>query len=254
MPTDTPVPAAARRAPEHHDRARRAGPGRARSRRATVAVLTLTSLAIAAFAVLPYLTTPLDDLARDDVGLAAAYADEGRLVLTAFYAHVVAGGVALVCAPLQLWEGLRRRRPAVHRLLGRTYVVAVAVGGTSGLVVAPVNQAGVVGAVGFGSLALLWLWTTWRGYRAARRRDLGAHRDWMTRSFALTYAGVTLRLWTTALVAAQALALGDGLDPVEAFDRAYVLVPFLSWVPNLVVAEIVVRRRGRAGAARRGGG
>ncbi|MFC8922912.1 DUF2306 domain-containing protein [Cellulosimicrobium sp. NPDC057127] len=224
---------------------RPAAPG-ARAGRPAVAVLTLTSLAVAAFAVLPYLTSSLDTLARDDVGLAAGYAGAPPLVLAAFYVHVVAGGLALVCAPLQLWAGLRRGRPRVHRWVGRTYVVAVAVGGTSGLVLAPVNQAGLVGALGFGALAVLWLWTTWRGYRAVRAHDVGAHRDWMTRSFALTYAGVTLRLWTTGLVAAQALVLGDAVSPDAAFDRAYALVPFLSWVPNLVVAELVVRRRRRA--------
>jgi uncharacterized membrane protein len=221
---------------------------RARGARTAVATLTLTSLAVAAFAVLPYLTASLPVLARDDVGLAAAYAGAPGFVLGAFYAHVVAGGVALVCAPFQLWAGLRRRRPGVHRWTGRAYVAAVAVGGVAGLVLVPVNQAGLVGTLGFGALAVLWLWTTWRGYRAVRGGDVAAHQDWMTRSFALTYAGVTLRLWTTALVVAQALALGDAVDPDVAFDRAYALAPFLSWVPNLVVAELLVRRR----RARRG--
>ena len=43
---------------------------------------------------------------------------------------------------------------------------------------------------------------------------------------------MTLRLWPLALIA----LLG-------AFDRAYLVVPFLSWVPNLVLAELL--RRGQ---------
>jgi hypothetical protein len=36
-----------------------------------------------------------------------------------------------------------------------------------------------------------------------------------------------------------------GVDPQVAFDRAYLLVPFLAWVPNLVVAERYLSRRHR---------
>lgn len=54
--------------------------------------------------------------------------------------------------------------------------------------------------------------------------------------FALTYAAVTLRLWLGVLVP----ILGD-------FRSAYVLVPFLAWVPNLLVVEWLLRRRRPAG-------
>jgi hypothetical protein len=62
----------------------------------------------------------------------------------------------------------------------------------------------------------------------------------MVRAFALTYAAVTLRLWLGLLIGAQAAA---GLPAEVAFDRAYAIVPFLSWVPNLLVAELYLRRR-----------
>jgi len=62
--------------------------------------------------------------------------------------------------------------------------------------------------------------------------DVAAHRRWMIRTFALTYAGVTLRLWLIVLIP---LFGGD-------FLQAYLLTPFLSWVPNLVVAELLLRR------------
>jgi ribose/xylose/arabinose/galactoside ABC-type transport system permease subunit len=76
--------------------------------------------------------------------------------------------------------------------------------------------------------------------RTARRRDFGAHRRWATRMFAATYAGTTLRLWSLLLVGGQVAVLGSDAD--AAFDRAYYVVTFLSWVPNLVVAEWWLRR------------
>ncbi len=61
----------------------------------------------------------------------------------------------------------------------------------------------------------------------------------MIRTFALTYAGVTLRLWLMVLIP---LLDGD-------FLRAYVFTPFLCWVPNLVVAELLLRRDASRSAA-----
>jgi uncharacterized membrane protein len=164
-------------------------------------------------------------------------------VQAAFYAHIVAGGLALVVGPFQFWRGLRDRHRGVHRLLGRAYLVAVVVGGLSGLVLAPVSEAGLAGFFGFGTLAVLWIATAWRAYRAIRRADLAGHRAWMMRNFALTYAAVTLRLWLGVLIAVQLLP-GAGIDAGAAFSNAYSVVPFLAWLPNLVVVEWLIRRRG----------
>jgi len=123
----------------------------------------------------------------------------------------------------------------VHRAVGRVVVASIAVAGAAGLVLAPHSLAGAVGTAGFGLLAVLWLAFAGTAVRAIRHRDVAAHRRWMVRTFALTYAAVTLRLWLGVLIAAQtALA---GVPGQVAFDRAYLLVPFLAWVPNLLVAE-----------------
>jgi len=58
-----------------------------------------------------------------------------------------------------------------------------------------------------------------------------AHRRWMVRSWALTLAAVTLRLY---------LPLVMVLDlPFLPWYRA---ISFLAWVPNLVAAELWLRR------------
>ena len=121
--------------------------------------ILLSSIAIAVYAVAPYLTAPLHELAGDQVGLAGGYEGQPAWVHAAFYTHIVAGGVALLIGPLQFWRGLRERARAVHRAIGRTYLVAVLVGGLAATALAPVNSAGLVGTFGFGTLGLLWMWT-----------------------------------------------------------------------------------------------
>ncbi|WP_456789098.1 DUF2306 domain-containing protein [Cellulomonas sp. P5_C5] len=216
----------------------------ARRRRVGWTAVALTSLAIVAYSVTPYLTSSLGELSDESFGLASAYADQPAAVRAAFYVHIVGGGLALLLGPWQFWAGLRRRRPRVHRWIGRGYLTAVGIGGLAGLVMAPFNSAGFVGFFGFGTLGVLWLWTGWRGYRAIRSGDVRTHQAWMIRNFACTFAAVTLRAWTGLLVAVQIPSITSEAAFDAAFANAYAVVPFLCWIPNLVVAEFMVRRRG----------
>ncbi len=206
-------------------------------------VVLLTAVAIVAFSAAPYFTASLRDLADAEVGLAPTYAATHPVIQAALYVHIVGGAIALVVGPLQFWRGLRARAPRVHRILGRVYLGAVAIGAIAGLIIAPSSPAGYVGFFGFGTLAVLWLVTGWRAYRAIRRRDVPSHQAWMIRNYALTYAGVTLRIWLPLLLLAP-LAVGAPFEFDAAFANAYAAVPFLCWLPNLVVAEWLIRRRG----------
>lgn len=227
---DTPAPPAAEAS------------GARRSRVGWTAVLLL-AVAITAYAVMPYLLLSLPALAEAGQGLAGAYAERPVVVQAIFFVHIVGGAVALLLGPLQFWRGLRARRPRVHRWIGRAYLAGVAVGGLAGLALAPFSQAGWVGLFGFGALALLWLLTGWRAYRAIRQGDVASHQAWMIRNFALTFAAVTLRVWLPLMITAPLLT-GAPFDFESAFANAYAAVPFLCWLPNLVVAEWLIRRRG----------
>jgi uncharacterized membrane protein len=209
--------------------------------------ILLSALAIAVFAPLPYALSSLADLAGNDQNVAANYVDRSLVVRSAFYLHIGFGGLALLLSPFQFATRLRTRAPHVHRAVGRVVLGSIAIAGTAGLVLAPHSLAGTVGTLGFGLLAVLWLTFATVAFRAIRRRDVAAHRRWVVRTFALTYAAVTLRLWLGVLIGVQSgLA---GVSPDVAFHRAYLLVPFLSWVPNLLVAEWYLATRERHTAA-----
>ncbi|RPF20904.1 DUF2306 domain-containing protein [Myceligenerans xiligouense] len=217
----------------------------ARTARGWFVWLALTSVAIAVFAPLPYLTGSLSALAAEGGGLAENYVSRPPAILVALYVHVAAGGIALGLAPLQFAGRLRARVPRLHRFVGRVVIVAMVVGGVSGMVLSTVNAAGAVGTAGFGLLGVLWATFPVLALLAIRRGDVATHRRWMVRGFALTYAAVMLRLWLVILMGAQGVA---GVPDGVAFERAYVLVPFLCWVPNVVVAEWYLRK-GRVGSA-----
>jgi uncharacterized membrane protein len=153
-------------------------------------------------------------------------------------AHAAAASTALLLGPFQFLPGLRARRPRLHRWSGRAYVLACLLGGVSGAVLAFGARAGPPATAGFGLLAAAWLYTTWRAYDAARRRRFGAHRRWMIRSFALTFAAVTLRLY---LPLAFVSPFG--------YEATYRVISFVCWIPNLLVAEVLLRRGPKTGLA-----
>lgn len=194
----------------------------------------LSSVAIAVFAVMPYFMSSLPELARNDVGLADNFVHRPAFFRVALYVHMVGAGIALLLSPLQFSERLRTSRPRLHRAVGRVVIAAIVVGGSAGVAISLVSSAGLVGTLGFGLQGVLWVGFALHALRLVRRGDVAAHRRWMIRTFALTYGGVTLRLWmalaTMTLVAA-------GVDDPAAFDRVYLAMPFLCWVPNLLVAE-----------------
>ena len=140
--------------------------------------------------------------------------------------HVAGAATALLVGSFQFLGGLRARRPGLHRALGRIYVAGCLAGGVGGLVLAFGSTAGPIATAGFGLLAVAWMVTTAQAWRLAMARRIAEHRTWMIRSFALTFAAVTLRLYLP-------LAAMSGAH----FFDAYRAISFLCWVPNLVLAE-----------------
>jgi uncharacterized membrane protein len=153
---------------------------------------------------------------------------------TALLVHAGASLVALAVGPLQFSDRLRKRSPRVHRRMGYVYFAGVFLGGGVGLFSALGAEGGLSVRVGFFLLGVGWLASAWMALAAIRRGDVTGHREWMVRNFALTFAAVTLRLWLPTLTAAT----GSFID-------AYRTVAWLCWVPNAIVAEILVRSGAR---------
>lgn len=194
-------------------------------RRAAFVLLILGSLGVAAYAMVAYTAFPVGSLVHPQ--MKATYATHRAAILI----HIFAASLALLLGPWQFIGVVRKRWPALHRWIGRVYLgVGVLLGGTAGLYMAVYSFGGPVSVSGFGLAALLWLYTGLRGYSVARSGDFGAHRAWMIRSFALAFAAVTLR-------AQLGTCFGVGLS----FESFYPVLAWSCWVPNLLVAELLIR-------------
>ncbi|MFB7911539.1 DUF2306 domain-containing protein [Kitasatospora sp. NPDC056076] len=156
--------------------------------------------------------------------------------------HIFGAAVALLLGPWQFSTRLRRRSPRLHRAVGTTYLLGCLVGGIGALLLAPHAYGGAVSGLGFACLGVAWLLTGATGLRMILRGRVEDHRRWMVRSFALTFAAVTLRLM---LVAAQVAHLD--------FRTSYLAIAWLCWVPNLALAWWFTRSPGRVKVALGGG-
>ncbi len=146
--------------------------------------------------------------------------------------HFMGGAIAIVFGALQFSTLIRIKYLSLHRLLGRFYVGAILFSGISGFVLAVNSVGGFYVQSGFGLMAIFWLTTTINAYRLIRKGDVRSHENWMIRSYAVTLAGVTLRLY-----------LGLSMVLGVKFVDAYPVLAWICWIPNLLIAELFLRQR-----------
>lgn len=153
-----------------------------------------------------------------------------------FRLHIFFSGVALLIGWSQFLKSFRDRNLRFHRLVGKVYIISVMVSGLSGLYISYYATGGLSSVFGFSALAVLWLTTTILAYRTILQKRKSEHEQWMIRSYSLTFAAVTLRLWMPVLI---------GLFGMDFFD-AYPIIAWLCWVPNLAVSEYLFVRKIRS--------
>ncbi len=152
-----------------------------------------------------------------------------------FYGHITFGGIALLIGWLQFSKRIRVRYTKLHRNIGKTYVVSVLISGICGLVIALDATGGVISILGFLSMGIIWLATSLLGFRMIRQGNVELHEKFMIFSYATCFSAVTLRIFLPLLV----MALGE-------FNTAYRIVAWLCWIPNILVAYLIVRNRSRS--------
>ena len=152
---------------------------------------------------------------------------------TAFYTHIILGGLALLIGWTQFPKGFRDRNRKIHKKIGMAYVTFAFFSSIAGIYIGIFATGGMVSILGFVSLGVIWLSTTMMGWFTAKKHDFDSHENWMIFSYAACFAAVTLRIWLPILI-----ALHDG-----QFIPAYHIVAWLCWVPNIIVAFWIVRNR-----------
>lgn len=149
---------------------------------------------------------------------------------TMFYIHIILGGIALLIGWLQFNKKIRNEKIKLHRSIGKLYVFSCLLSGLSGFYIALYATGGLSAKLGFASMALVWFFVTLFGFFAIKKGNVIKHQKLMIYSYAACFSAVTLRIWLPLL--------GNYFGE---FLPAYRVVAWLSWLPNLLVAFLIIK-------------
>lgn len=147
--------------------------------------------------------------------------------------HIAGGAVALLTGPVQLWLGLSDRGIAWHRRIGVAYLASVAVGSLGAFYLATHTDFGLVFGAGLFGLAVAWVCTTGLAFLAIKRTLIDQHKEWMIRSYVVTFAFVFFRMIFPVLQTARIGTLNEQLA----------LAAWACWALPLLVTELVLQGR-----------
>ena len=150
--------------------------------------------------------------------------------LPAFYCHIIGSSIILLIGFFQFSKKVYSNRP-LHKALGKLYVFGVLFFAAPGAYVMTffINR-GVWVFVSFLLQNTLWVTFTLAAWILIKNGRVDDHIKMMRRSYSLAFAAVTLRLYIFMFT-----VFGNSVG----FANNYIIISFLSWVPNLLLVEWV---------------
>jgi uncharacterized membrane protein YozB (DUF420 family) len=160
--------------------------------------------------------------------------------------HIFGGLVAICAGLVQIWLGLTNRTGKLHHALGKVYGTGVLIGSLGGFYVALTIPAGyLVYQAGLFMLCVAWVLTTSMALWSIRQRRIQQHRDWMLRSYIVTFAFVTYRICSQWLHGWLNMPYAEVADDIDE------LLSWACWAVPLLVAEPLIQLRAVSSAATR---
>jgi uncharacterized membrane protein len=141
--------------------------------------------------------------------------------------HAMFGAFALIAGTLQFSSRLRQRRADLHRLMGRSYVVAVYGAAFTAFAISW-NRPLMPGTLTQG---LTWIVVTTVAWVLARGGHVAVHRQWVARSYAVTFTFVSLRV----------LSIWPAFWNLS--DAASVVVIIVTTLASVLVADLITNWR-----------
>lgn len=157
-----------------------------------------------------------------------------KAYLPIFYVHVYSAIFVLLAGFTQFNARILTNYPKIHKCLGYLYVgFVLAFASPSGIFIGWFANGGLIAKTSFIILGILWFWFTLKATLLILKRKITAHKKFMYRSFALAASAITLRLWKVILVYLFHPAPMD----------VYQIIAWLGWIPNLLIAEWLIKKK-----------
>lgn len=150
--------------------------------------------------------------------------------LPAFYSHIFASSIVLLAGFFQFSKKVYQN-PRLHKALGKVYVLGILLFAAPGAYLMSYFIGRGYGVfISFMLQNTLWVTFTIAAWLQIKKGNIQGHINMMRRSYALAFAAVMLRLYIWLLSIA-----GVGVQ----FENNYLIIAFLSWLPNLIAVELI---------------
>jgi len=148
--------------------------------------------------------------------------------------HLLGGMTSILIGPFQFISKFRNRYLKTHRLLGKIYIIAIIVGSFCAFYMSftVAKQVNTSWSIALFFLALPWLLCALMAYRMVRLNRIPQHREWMIRSYVITFAFVLFRVIEESSFAAYVLE--------NQAERAPTCI-WISWAIPLLITEIILQ-------------
>ncbi|MDI3322584.1 DUF2306 domain-containing protein [Pinibacter soli] len=173
---------------------------------------------------------------KDDVGFLKQKRDYLHIKVwrAAFYIHVFSSIFTLMSGFTQFSNYVLQYHKSFHKIIGRIYAFDILfINFPAGMVMAYYANGHLPSKIAFTILDVLWFTFTLTALLAIQNGDINKHRNFMIRSYALTFSAITLRTWK--IVFTHTIHI----DPAHI----YMIDAWMGFVPNLLFAEFLIWNR-----------
>jgi len=148
--------------------------------------------------------------------------------------HLSGGMTAILIGPFQFSKAFRNRYLKTHRLLGKIFIIAIIIAASCAFYMsfAISPQVNIAWSMSLFFLALPWLTSALMAYRMVRLKRIPQHREWMIRTYVITFAFVSFRFIEESSIAHSLM---------ETFEERGPTCIWLSWAVPLFIAEVILQ-------------
>lgn len=148
--------------------------------------------------------------------------------------HLIGGMTALLIGPFQFSSSFRNRYLKFHRTLGKIYIVAIIIGSLCAIYMSftVAKQVNIAWCIALFFLAIPWLISVLIAYRMILLKRIPQHKEWMIRSYVITFAFVLFRYIDESSLASTLMPTFEERGPT---------VIWISWAIPLLITEVVLQ-------------
>ncbi|WP_240417885.1 DUF2306 domain-containing protein [Paenibacillus periandrae] len=151
--------------------------------------------------------------------------------LNVMYVHILCACLAMVSGAVNFSQTILRKYRKLHKMNGYVYVAAVIIVDVTSGYMAPYATGGKAVSIAFNLLNIVWPIMTVIAIMKIRKKQVQAHRKWMTRSYAFCFTNLIIH--TITYVLHDGIGIGFVTSYTSGVYGSLLLLPVIAEIINI---------------------